>query len=147
MKIQSVNSLTQINHTGDKKKENGKYKSNIGKVIGFTVGATLGTTFVVTQIKSLKNPRGKRNIIEGLNAKYKCLNDVEKRVPELDEFGKVIQPKDGVSARTKKVVANFKRDLVLWAGVMTGATTWIGSRADKSISQVKKEEALLKKNL
>ena len=147
MRINAVNQLPHINYTGDKNKKDDKCKSNVGKVAGFVIGASLGTALITTQIKLLKTPKGKRNIIEGLNAKDRCLNDIEKRIPKLDAEGKIIKPEGNVSERTRKVVADFRNSLFVWGTTITAITTFIGALADRSISEVKRKEAALKESL
>lgn len=128
----TIQAISSVKFSGVKKTEKGnEYKSTkAATTAGAAAGLALATGLMLHQTRALKTIKGKRNLLEGLHEKGISLEDFMVKKPIRDKDGKIVPPEKGVSARSKKVVGEFKKTVALWGAGIMAAATGIGKAVD-----------------
>lgn len=99
--------------------------TNVGVLSGFAAGAGASALLFNSQIKSLSTIIGKKALLLGFKEKGMSLNDVMPKSPE----------------RSKKIIKDYKKNLLFWGLGITAVTTMLGAIVDANINMTKQKRA------
>lgn len=103
--------------------------TNKGTISGFVIGTAISGTLIGANLRDLSTYKGKRCLIENLQNKGKCLNDLSKKVVMRNDDGKIL-PHPTISERSRKLIRNTKLSMFLAGAGLIALFTGFGKLTD-----------------